>query len=82
MIIDTPMARLDKDHRMLLGEQYFPNASHQVIILSTDSEVDTQFLPMLAGSIARMYELRFDARSQSTRIEEGYFSGGGSDALH
>jgi DNA sulfur modification protein DndD len=34
-IIDTPMARLDARHREHLVERYFPNASHQVIILST-----------------------------------------------
>jgi DNA sulfur modification protein DndD len=27
MIIDTPLARSDRDHRSLLGHQYFPNAS-------------------------------------------------------
>jgi DNA sulfur modification protein DndD len=53
MIIDTPLARLDRDHRSLLGQQYFPHASHQVIILSTDSEIDAEFIPLLGDSIAR-----------------------------
>jgi DNA sulfur modification protein DndD len=74
MIIDTPLARLDRDHRALLAEQYFPHASHQVIILSTDSEIDAQFVPMLGNSITRTYELKFDSESQSTRVEEGYFA--------
>lgn len=74
IIIDTPLARLDRDHRSLLAERYFPHASHQVIILSTDSEIDAQFLPMLGNSISRTYELKFDSESQSTRVEEGYFA--------
>jgi DNA sulfur modification protein DndD len=37
-VIDTPMARLDSAHRQNLVERYFPHASHQVIVLSTDSE--------------------------------------------
>jgi DNA sulfur modification protein DndD len=74
MIIDTPLARLDRDHRALLGRQYFPNASHQVIILSTDTEIDSDFVPLLGNSIARSYELSFDSHSQSTQVKEGYFA--------
>lgn len=73
MIIDTPLARLDRDHRELLGQRYFPQASHQVIILSTDSEIDAEFLPLLGDSISRSYELAFDMESQSTQVRDGYF---------
>ncbi len=73
IIIDTPLARLDRDHRALLGKRYFPHVSHQVIILSTDTEVDTQFIPLLGGHVARSYELSFDSNSQSTDVREGYF---------
>ena len=37
--IDTPLARLDSSHRQNLIERYFPTASHQVILLSTDTEI-------------------------------------------
>ena len=42
-IIDTPMARLDSSHRRHLVERNFPNASHQVLILSTDTELDRHY---------------------------------------
>ena len=82
MIIDTPLARLDRDHRALLGQRYFPNASHQVIILSTDSEIDRQFIPLLEGSITRSYELSFDMGSQSTLVRHGYFEEVKEYAIH
>ena len=37
--IDTPLGRLDSSHRNNLVERYFPSASHQVILLSTDTEI-------------------------------------------
>jgi DNA sulfur modification protein DndD len=73
MIIDTPLARLDRDHRALLGQRYFSSASHQVIILSTDSEIDREFIPLIERSIAQSYELSFDMESQSTHVRHGYF---------
>ena len=72
-IIDTPMARLDAVHRRNLVERYFPDASHQVLILSTDTEVDRQYYQALEPHIARAYHLRYDEQSRATHAEEGYF---------
>ncbi len=72
-IIDTPMARLDAAHRRHLVERYFPNASHQVLILSTDTEVDRHYYQALLPHIARAYHLRYDEELQATFGEEGYF---------
>ena len=74
VIIDTPLARLDSDHRTLLGKRYFSQVSHQVIVLSTDTEVDADFIPLLGDNVARSYELRFDSSSQSTKVMNGYFA--------
>lgn len=74
IIIDTPLARLDRDHRALLGKLYFSQVSHQVIVLSTDTEVDADFIPLLGNTVARSYELRFDLTTQSTQVIDGYFA--------
>lgn len=72
-IIDTPMARLDERHRQHLVERYFPNASHQVIILSTDTEVDRRYYEHLEPHLARAYHLNYDEQQRATTAEEGYF---------
>src|SRR5262249_25470414 len=40
VVIDTPLGRLDSVHRERLVERYVPHAGHQVIVLSTDEEID------------------------------------------
>jgi DNA sulfur modification protein DndD len=72
-VIDTPMARLDAAHRQHLVQRYFPSASHQVIVLSTDTEVDRAYYQLLQPAIARAYHLRYDEASRSAVGEEGYF---------
>lgn len=72
-VIDTPMARLDSAHRTHLVERYFPQASHQVIVLSTDTEVDQEYYDMLRPAIARTYHLNYDELEGRTVAEEGYF---------
>jgi DNA sulfur modification protein DndD len=72
-VIDTPMARLDAAHRQHLVERYFPNASHQVVIFSTDTEVDRSYYRDLQPHVARAYHLNYDERAKQTVGEEGYF---------
>lgn len=73
MIIDTPLGRLDSDHRRNLVEHYFPNAAHQVIILSTDTEIDQKYFSALNGRVSHAYHLDFDGKALCTRLNEGYF---------
>jgi DNA sulfur modification protein DndD len=72
-IIDTPMARLDGKHRDKLVERYFPHASHQVIVLSTDTEIERRYFHDLQRHIARAYHLNYDDQRKLTVAEEGYF---------
>jgi len=73
MIVDTPLGRLDSAHRAKLVEEYFPRASHQMIILSTDTEVDEGFYQALSPEIARAFKLEYDPTVGATRATEGYF---------
>lgn len=73
MIIDTPLARLDSEHRSNLIERYFPAASHQVILLSTDTEVDEALVAALGKSVSHAYRLDYEQETGRTLVSPGYF---------
>ncbi len=73
IIIDTPLARLDRDHRHLLAENYFPHASHQVLMLSTDTEVDESYFETISPNISHAYLLEFSPEERFTSVRSGYF---------
>jgi len=72
VVIDTPLGRLDGRHRGNLVKHYYPLASHQVILLSTDKEIDADLYDELRPSIGRAYHLRYDDATKSSVIEQGY----------
>lgn len=40
VIIDTPLSRLDEEHRRMMLAEFMPQVAQQVIVLATTSEVD------------------------------------------
>ena len=76
VIIDTPLSRLDSAHREALITTYFPQASEQTIILSTDSEIDRNYHDMMKNNIGDEFTLIYDDDSKSTTIQRGYFGEG------
>jgi DNA sulfur modification protein DndD len=73
VVIDTPLGRLDSSHRNHLLDRYFPYASHQVILLSTDTEVNGPAWEQLAPHVGRSYRLEFDQSTSATTVRPGYF---------
>lgn len=73
--IDTPLGRLDSSHRNNLVERYFPSASHQAILLSTDTEIGNKEYQTLkeTEAIAREYLLKYDSNKRETTVKPGYF---------
>ncbi len=73
IIIDTPLSRLDSTHRDNIVNNYFPNAGEQVIILSTDTEIDNNYYRSLKTHLSGAGSLEFDQRQELTTFRPGYF---------
>jgi DNA sulfur modification protein DndD len=72
-IVDTPLGRLDSKHRTRLVENFFPKIGEQVIVLSTDTEVDSEFYDALAPHIGQSYEIVYNESEGSSSLDSGYF---------
>lgn len=81
VVIDTPLGRLDGPHRGRLLDAYLPQASHQVVVLSTDTEVDEVALARLGSAVSHTLHLVHDDATGSTRVETGYFGPGPREAI-
>jgi DNA sulfur modification protein DndD len=73
VVIDTPLGRLDSDHRKNLIRNYFPHAGHQVILLSTDTEVDVDLFKELSPAVSHCYHLKYDQKEARTTADTEYF---------
>ena len=74
-VIDTPLGRLDSQHRRTLVDNYFPMASHQSLLLSTDEEITGDLYTALQPSISKVVTVQYNEAKSSSHIETGYFGG-------
>ncbi|GKU30444.1 DNA sulfur modification protein DndD [Clostridium folliculivorans] len=72
-IIDTPYARIDETHRNSLTNTYLPNISKQVIILSTNKEIDTELYNVVKPYVCDEYLLLYNTEERKTEVKNGYF---------
>ncbi|MDP1680506.1 MAG: DNA sulfur modification protein DndD [Burkholderiales bacterium] len=68
VVVDTPLARLDQQHRSALIKRFFATVSHQVVVLSTDQEVDGLAYEALKPFTNAEYSLHFDDATGHTSI--------------
>lgn len=75
VMIDTVMGVLDETSRATVLENYFPELSHQTLLLSSDSEIrpDKDYTK-IEPFISKTYTLKRDREQQSTKIVPGYFT--------
>jgi DNA sulfur modification protein DndD len=72
-MVDTPLGRLDQPHREKMVQNFFPEASHQVMVFSTDTEIDDGHYETLRDEVARSYHLDYDQTEGYTEVLTGYF---------
>jgi DNA sulfur modification protein DndD len=70
LVLDTPLARLDKDHRHRLLFDYFPKVSDQVILFVTDSEFNRALMTESEPFVARIYRLLYDQEREESRVQD------------
>jgi DNA sulfur modification protein DndD len=74
VMIDTVMGVLDETSRSTIMENYFPELSHQTILLSSDSEIRPgSDFEKIEPFISKTYTLQRDREKQLTDIVTGYF---------
>ncbi len=79
LIVDTPLARLDVEHRENLIRNFYPEASHQIIIFSTNTEVVDSYYEMIRPHVSQAMLIQYDPSSDTSVVNDGYFgSRGGS----
>lgn len=69
--IDSPLARLDEEHKDNILRYYYPNLASQVVIFALNSEISTHKLKEIQHRVAQTYLLRNDGNVSA--IKEGYF---------
>jgi DNA sulfur modification protein DndD len=72
IFIDTPLGRLDEEHRDNITKKYYPSLSEQVILFSTNSEITPKRFKEIAGNISKSYLLCSDGIN--TSLISGYFN--------
>ena len=72
-IIDTPLARIDGEHRKNILRSFFAELPGQVIILSTDEEIDHESMEMLTKKISDVYLIEHQMGGSSKANKNMYF---------
>lgn len=72
-IIDTPFGRLDSPHRDNIVSRYFPKISYQVIVFSSDTELNEKWYRAIEPYVAKSFLLEFDRQTKTTNISENCY---------
>jgi len=72
IFIDTPLGRLDEEHRDSITKKYYPALSEQVVLFSTNSEITPKRYKEISENISKSYLLFNDGANSN--LKTGYFN--------
>ncbi|WP_010249534.1 DNA sulfur modification protein DndD [Acetivibrio cellulolyticus] len=72
-VIDTPYARIDSIHRERITTSFFPTLSSQVMILSTDEEINNEYYALIKPYVSKEFLITYSDAEYCTNVEEKYF---------
>lgn len=72
IFIDTPLGRLDEEHRDNITKKYYPGLSEQVVLFSTNSEITPKRFKDISANVSKSYLLVNDG--VNTNLINGYFN--------
>ncbi len=74
-IVDTPFARIDKEHRGKILERFFKQLNGQVIILSTDEEIVGDYCDVISDIVSNKFVLNHTINGNTEILVDTYFGG-------
>lgn len=74
-IVDTPFARIDKEHREKILEGFFKKLNGQIIILSTDEEIVGDYQDVISDVVSNTFILNHSSKGNTEILEDIYFGG-------
>ena len=72
-IIDTPFARIDSEHRSNIVDYFFKRLPGQLLILSTNEEINAKHMQTMSDSISNSFMLEFGEDKRTRVVENRYF---------
>ena len=78
MVVDTPLGRLDVEHRKGMLK-HLAQRKHQVILLSTDTEVVGEYLQAIMPHVQKKYLVEYESYGDigQSSVRSGYFEENG-----
>lgn len=74
-VFDTLLGRLDQKHKERIINHFIPRCGEQVIVLSTDSEIDNDHFEDIRRRVAKSYTIDHDVRQSRVHVlPDTYFA--------